>query len=301
MIFVILGPTGSGKTEVGNILAKRFPNLELINSDAFQIYKDMDIGTAKIENNNPVKSRYHLLDIVSPEEKFDVATYQKMFREKVDYLLKENKDILVIGGTGLYVKAALYDYQFIETNDVDMSDLECLNNEELHAYLKEIDPQEALKIPYQNRKRVMRAIYLFRALGKRKSEIIKEQKHDLIYPDVKFYLINPDREILNERINKRTLKIIDDGLIEEAKNLKKKYVLSETSKKAIGYEEAYLFLDGKITIEEMKDKISLRTRQYAKRQMTFFLNQFNAIKYYNIENLIDDISKEIYENRRFKY
>jgi len=296
MIFVILGPTASGKTDLANILANNFPNLVLVNSDAFQIYKDMDIGTAKISKDDPLRNRYHLLDIVDPSETYSVFEYQKACREIIEKSIKENKDVVLIGGTGLYVRAALYDYKFQETKEVDMTDLENLSDIELHNYLKEIDIEEANKIPYQNRKRVLRAIYLFRSLGKKKSEMVNEQKHEPIYKDTYFYLINYDRETLYKRINERTKKIVENGLVEEAKDISKKYNLSLTSKKAIGYEEAYEFIEGKINKEEMIEKISLRTRQYAKRQMTFFTHQFNTEKYYNNEEIIEDISRRIKNN-----
>ena len=282
MIYVIMGPTCSGKTELANYLIDKL-NCEAINFDAFQIYKDMNVGTAKISKDDPHYKRYHLLDIKSPNESFSVMEYQKLCRKELSKHLSKDKDVVLVGGTGLYVRAALFDYEFeIEETAVD-EDLETLNNQELHALLEKLDIEESKKIHMNNRKRLLRAISLIRHSSKKKSDIIAKQKHQPIYQDVRFIFISPNRETLYKDIDKRVLLMMENGLIDEVKYLLKTYQLSLTASQGIGYKEVIDYLQNKITYDECIALIQKRTRNYAKRQVTFFKNQFVTENYASIE------------------
>ena len=290
MIYVICGPTGSGKTSVAKILSDKY-NAPIVNADAFQIYQDMDIGTAKISKDDPYYKRHYLLDIKKPNESFSVMEYQKLFREVVNELQKKYKDIIVCGGTGLYIRASLYDYIFNEEEPVDTSDLEELDNEQLFKILQEIDPKSTETIHKNNRKRVIRAIAFARSQGINKSENIDSQEHKLIYDDVKILMLNPNREQLYENINQRVDEMFDLGLVEEVKSLLEKYDLSITAKAAIGYKEVIDYLNDKLSLEDCKELIKKRTRNYAKRQVTFFKNQFELEMFESKEQLLERYGK----------
>ena len=272
MIYVVCGPTGSGKTEIAKILSDKY-HAPIINADAFQIYRDMDIGTAKIDKTDPYYGRHYLLDIKSPEEEFSVMEYQKLFRETIKELSKDNKDIIVCGGTGLYIRASVYDYEFEEQGEDDVSDLEEMSNEELYALLEKLDPESTKNIHMNNRKRVIRAISIARNNDHTKSEMINKQNHELIYPEIRFLMISPDREKLYQNLNKRVDMMFEQGLVEETKELLNKYHLSKTAKAAIGYKEIIDALENHTDLEDAKELIKQRTRNYAKRQVTFFKHQ----------------------------
>ena len=285
MIYVIIGPTCSGKTKAANELID-YLNCEAINFDAFQIYKDMDIGTSKLDKKDPHYSKYKLLDIVSPDKSFSVMEYQELARKAINDSLKNHKDIVLVGGTGLYVKATLYDYVFDKEEQVEYEDLEKMSNEELFTLLEKLDKDATNKIHVNNRKRLIRAISMIRNTGITKSERIASQEHKLIYDDVKFLYISPNRDELYENINKRVLEMIDQGLVEEVKKLKEKYHFSITATQGIGYKEILDFLQGNCSIEEAIALIQKRTRNYAKRQVTFFKNQFEYIEFKSADELI---------------
>ena len=288
MLYVICGPTGSGKTEIGKILSNRF-NAPIINADAFQVYKDMNIGTAKISKDDSYYKKHYLLDIISPEEDFSVMEYQKLFRKTVDELSKEYKDIIIVGGTGLYIRASVYDYHFPEEEKDDTSDLEKLTNEELYEMLKSLDPKATETIHMNNRKRVIRAISIARTSNLTKSENIDAQEHKLIYPDIRFLMISPDRTKLYENINKRVDVMFDEGLLNEVKSLQKSYKLSKTARAAIGYKEILDALENNTYIDDAKELIKQRTRNYAKRQVTYFKHQLPVEIYEDKESLLKAI------------
>ena len=286
MIYVIMGPTCSGKTELANYLIDKL-HCDAINFDAFQIYKDMDIGTAKILKGDPHYSKYHLLDIKTPDETFSVMEYQTYCRKELDSILSTDKDVVLVGGTGLYIRAALFDYQF-EKEDMPVDeDLNELSNEELHALLERLDFVESKKIHVNNRKRLLRAISLIRHTSKKKTEIISSQEHKPIYKDVRFIFICPNRDTLYENINSRVLKMMENGLVDEVKNLLNKYQLSLTASQGIGYKEVIDYLQNKIKYEECVELIQKRTRNYAKRQVTFFKNQFDSETFSSLEDVIE--------------
>ena len=292
MLIVIVGPTGSGKTSLALKLAD-FYHAPIINADAFQIYGEMDIGTAKIEKNSENYKKHYLLDIVKPNQSYSVKQYQEDFRKAYLELKKHYTTIIVCGGTGLYIKAALYDYAFEEEEEMDISDLEEMSNEDLYASLKKLDNKATETIHMNNRKRVIRAIQIARSHQTNKSENIDKQEHKLFFKDeiVKFLFLNPDREELYENINKRVDQMMENGLVNEVRYLLHKYNLSVTAKAAIGYKEVIDYLDGKYSLEECSELIKKRTRNYAKRQVTFFKHQLPCLEFNNKEALLQEAMK----------
>ena len=293
MLIVIVGPTGSGKTDIALKLAD-FYHAPIINADAFQIYQEMDIGTAKIEKDGEAYKKHYLLDIVKPDQSYSVKQYQEDFRNIYLKLKKDYKDIIVCGGTGLYIKAALYDYAFEEEEEADISDLENMSNEELANLLKKLDPKALETIHVNNRKRVIRAIQIARTHDINKSESIEKQTHALYFKDeeVKFLFLNPNREALYEGINKRVDIMFEKGLVDEVEDLLSKYQLSNTAKAAIGYKEVIEYLEGKYSLEECKELIKKRSRNYAKRQVTFFKHQLPCKEYVSKEELLKEFIHE---------
>ena len=291
MIYCIVGPTCSGKTEVAKRIAS-FLRAPIISADAFQIYRDMNIGTAKIEQSDEFYQSHYLIDIINPDQEYSVKQYQDDFRHVFETLKVTYQNIVIVGGTGLYLRAALYDYVFYDDVHSSAELLEQKSNNELFDMLTELDPHSASKIHINNRKRLIRAIDIALNNAKTKSEIISEQKHNLYYKDdIRFYFLCPNRDKLYENINKRTDVMIKNGLVDEVKNLLEKYQLSTTAKQAIGYKEIISYLNGEMTLETATELIKKRTRNYAKRQITFFKHQFPTKMYSSGEEII----KEIYE------
>ncbi|MFA7032269.1 MAG: tRNA (adenosine(37)-N6)-dimethylallyltransferase MiaA [Bacilli bacterium] len=291
MIYVICGPTGSGKTQASLQLAT-FLHAPIINADAFQIYRDMNIGTAKISSQNPAYSNHYLLDIISPDQSFSVKEYQQLFRQTIDSLTKKYPDIIVVGGTGLYIRASLYDYMFEEREPDDTSDLDNLSNQELWDLLKSLDEKSLLSLHPNNRKRVIRAISIARTHLQNKSENIQRQEHKIIYPNVSIYFINPPREKLYDNINKRVDEMFNLGLVKEVNDLLIKYHLSLTASQAIGYKEVIDYLSHKMSLNECQELIKQRTRNYAKRQVTFFKHQFNSQEFISGDELVKVIMED---------
>ena len=292
MLICIVGPTGSGKTSVALKLAD-FYHAPIINADAFQIYQEMDIGTAKIDINSEDYKKHYLLDIVKPNQSYSVKQYQDDFRQIYNELKNDYQTIIVCGGTGLYLKAALYDYKFEDEEEADVSDLEELSNEELADILNKLDPKAFETIHMNNRKRVIRAIQIARTHDVNKSESIDQQEHKLVINDeVKFLFLNPDRKALYENINKRVDMMFNEGLVDEVKGLLNKYELSNTAKAAIGYKEVIDYLEGKCSLEEAKELIKKRSRNYAKRQVTFFKHQLPCIEFVSKEELLKEYIHE---------
>lgn len=291
MLYIIVGPTASGKSDLAHRLSDYLSACPLINADAFQIYKDMDIGTNKLEKNSKYYNRYVLIDFLSPEESFNIKDYQNRFREIVDI----SKNYVVVGGSGLYIRSAIYDYSFLDEGDSGVFD--DLSNEELFKRLEEIDPMSAKTIHVNNRRRLIRALQIAQC-GKTKSEIISLQKHEMVYPkeEIKIIFLNPDREELYKAINKRVDQMVENGLVDECIKLNKQYRLSQTARQAIGYKETFDYLDGKMALPETIELIKKRTRNYAKRQITFFRHQFDCLTFSNSEDAWNYLTKQ--ENKK---
>lgn len=291
MIIVISGPTCLGKTESAIKVARHF-NAEIINGDAFQCYKEMNIGVAKPSKEELSKATHHLFSFVDVDHPYSIMEYQRNLREKVDELLAHGKNVVIVGGSGLYIRSALYDYEFKDEEPFDTSVFDKLSSQELHEKLKEIDPKEAEKIHPNNRKRIIRALSIYMSQNVTKSEIISEQKHLPIYQDVRFFVRDLPREELYERINIRVDKMMEQGLLDEAKTLYEKYGETPTALQAIGYKELIEYFKGKTSLEEAVELIKQHTRNYAKRQMTYIRHQFPTEFYKNDDELIRMIENE---------
>lgn len=280
MIIAVVGPTGVGKTKMSVELAKRY-NAEIISCDSMQIYKKMDIGTAKVTEEEKQGIKHYMIDIKDVNEDYSVYDYQKDARQILNKLLKEQKNVIIVGGTGLYLKALLYNYEFKE-NDIK-KDYSKYTNEELYNMVKEIDNDT--KIHVNNRQRL--ESYLN---NHEEDDILVSDK--ILY-DAKIIGLTRPREELYETINNRVDKMMKDGLLEEAKSFYDKNIHSKAINTAIAYKELYEYFDGKITLEEAVDLIKQRSRRYAKRQYTWFNNQMN-VNWFNIDvNNFNDTIKEV--------
>lgn len=275
MIYCIVGPTASNKSLLAEKIAN-FHHAIVINCDAYQVYIEMNKGTAKPSleflKDHP---NYFLYNFRHIDEPYNVYLYQKDARKLLEKYANEN--IVVVGGTGLYLKALLYDYKFQEEEAMPEDYLNELTNEELYNCLKQIDYQDALKIGKNNRKRLLRAIYIYNTHNKNKTDLNNEGKNELLYKNVTFIGLNYPREILYERINKRVDEMIAYGLKEEVTKISKDFPKVNQALQAIGYKEFFLGLNEEDTI----DLIKKNTRNYAKRQLTFFKNQFDNIIWFD--------------------
>ncbi len=278
MIIAIVGPTGVGKTKMSIELAKRY-NAEIISSDSMQIYKKMDIGTAKVTEKEMGGIIHHMIDIKNVSEDYSVYEYQKDARKILNELLEKKKNVIIVGGTGLYLKALLYNYEFKEYRN--KKDFSSYSNEDLYKMVKVIDKDA--KIHVNNRQR------LESFLNNHNQSINTSSK--MIY-DAKIIGLTRPRDELYDTINKRVDEMINEGLLNEAKYFYDNNVNSKAIKTAIAYKELYLYFDGKISLNEALDLIKQRSRNYAKRQYTWFNNQMN-VKWFDINK--DDFSKTIDE------
>jgi tRNA dimethylallyltransferase len=268
-LIVVLGPTAAGKTDLSIRLAKEFSG-EIVNADSQSIYKEMNIGTAKPSLSEINQVPHHLIDIVEPPEEFSVANYKKLAEKALEDIWKKNKIPFLVGGTGLYLDAIIYDYQLpkVPPNFRLRIELSGKTKEDLLTMLKKIDPEASLAIDPNNKRRIIRAIEVVKATGKPFSEMKskKEKSDETLILGVDFY----EREQLYQRINKRVDKMIAEGLIEEVKNIAHKYGWSVNTFNTIGYREISQHLRHEITLESAIDNIKKETRHLAKRQLTWF-------------------------------
>ncbi len=283
MIIVVTGPTGVGKTKLSIELAKKYNGI-IINADSMQIYKGLDIGTAKIKENEKENIPHFLFDIKEVTEEYTIYNYQKDVRK----LLDEYKDrtIILVGGTALYIKAALYDYEFKEEkNHYDFSNY---TNEELYNKLLELDKD--IVIDKNNRRRVERALGYI--LNNNESINTNNKGNKLLY-DAIFIGLTTDRKHLYEIINKRVDIMIKEGLLDEVKYFYDKKISTKPLINGIGYKELYKYFNNEITKEEAIELIKRNSRRYAKRQYTFLNNQFDNIKWFNVDfnNFINTIKE----------
>ena len=282
-IFVIVGPTGVGKTELSIALAKKY-NASVINADATQVYKDVNVGVAKISKDEMQGIPHFMIDVVNLDEEYTVADYQRDARKILDNLIKENKNVIIVGGSGLYVKALLYDYRFTN-EDKKKSNFDNYTNEELKEKVDSIYKDNNIHV--NNRKRLERFLEHYNNTG----EIIMNNdfKDKPLYDFVMIGLTT-DKESLNNHLSLRINDMLMKGLIEEAN------VLSEYSKiyTFIGYKEVLDYSQKKISLKEAIKMIESRTRNYAKRQYTWFKNQFDNITWFNTDyRNFDNTIKEV--------
>lgn len=270
-IIVILGPTAVGKTKLSVLLAKKY-DAEIINCDSMQVYKGLNIATAKIKEEEKEGVMHHLFDIVDINTNYTVFDYQRDCRKKIDELLKKKKKVILVGGTGLYVKAALFNYIFTENKEEDNLYLE-YTNEEILEKIKEYDSNASVHV--NNRKRLVRLLNKYE-----KKEEITHNKDELLY-DATFIGLTTERNILYDRINKRVDQMMEDGLLDEVEKYKKSLETSKALMTGIGYKEFVPFYKNKFSLDETLENIKKNSRNYAKRQYTFFNNQFHDLKWFD--------------------
>lgn len=285
-VIVIVGPTASGKTSLSIELAKKI-NGEIVSCDSMQIYKDMDIGSAKPSKEEMQGIKHYMIDEVIPTQRFSVAEYKKKAELAIEEILKNGKVPIVVGGTGLYANSLIYgiEYSNIEFDEKYRKKLmEIAQSEEglksLYEEAKRIDKKAMEKISPNDQKRILRILEIYNATGKTKTEQEEISRKNEIKYDYNVFAINIERTILYERINKRVDMMIEQGLIEEVRKLIEKYPEFPTAMQAIGYKEIVQYFDGKITKEEAIEKIKQETRRYAKRQITWF-KRIENIKWLN--------------------
>lgn len=278
-VVAIIGPTASGKTALSIRLAKEI-NGEIINGDSMQIYRHMDIGTAKITEAEMEGIPHHLLNIKEPTEGFSVAEYQQLVRAKIEEIQARGKKPIIVGGTGLYVQSVLYDFQFAKQEvDEEMREkyyveLEKLGPEAMHAKLAQIDPAAATAIHPNNTRRVIRALEMAELAGVSRAEGQFNRGNIPLYNHLIIGL-DMDRAKLYERINLRVDLMMEAGLLDEVRALYDAGIRDVQSIKAIGYKELYAYFDGFITREEATEQIKQNSRRYAKRQLTYFRNKMD--------------------------
>ncbi len=281
-IIVIVGPTGVGKTKVSVELAKRL-NAEIINGDAVSVYKELNIASAKptLEERNGIN--HYLIDIVDVCNNYTIYDYQKDGRKAIEQIKEKGKNIIVVGGTGLYIKSLLYDYKFHEE---EINRYDDLTNDQIILKIKEYGKFD---IDYSNRRRIVRL------LSKLENNIPLSEKADIIYPSIIIGLTT-DRDTLYKVINNRVDNMLKNGLLDEINNLKDRYKDSRVLNSAIGYKEFNDYFNDN-NIENTVEKIKHNSRKYAKRQFTYFKNQFKTkwfdVSYDNFNKTIDEIYEYI--------
>ena len=287
-IIAIVGPTGVGKTKLSIELAKRL-NGEVINADSTQVFKGLDIATAKVTEKEKENIVHHLFDIKDITDSYTVYDYQKDARKCINDILERRKTPIVVGGTGLYIKALFYDYKFDDENQ-NSNNYDEYNNEQLYDKLLTVDPNS--KIHINNRKRMVRALNYYEQTNKPLSqkEITSKQLYDVLYIG-----LTTDRENLYNRINKRVDVMVQDGLIEEAERIYDTNIRTKAILTPIGYKELFPYFENQQSLEECLETIKQNSRRYAKRQYTWFNNQMD-VKWFDVDfNCFDNTINEIEE------
>jgi len=270
-VLVIAGPTASGKSALGLKLAQAYQG-EIISGDSQQVYKELNIGTAKVSAEEQALVPHHLLNLIGYECDFSVMDFQTQARAAIDHISQKQHLPILVGGTGFYLKAVLYDYTFKQESE-KLDTYDDWTNEALYAQLQKIDPESLEKIHLNNRKRLIRALQIAQG-GQLKSELEAQQNHEPIY-DVLIWVLTYPKDVLDERIERRTLQMMEQGLKEEVLNY-----FSEPNQQryqsfqGIGYKEWLPYLKGESSEEAVQERITIATRQFAKRQMTWFRHQF---------------------------
>ena len=295
IVIVICGPTASGKTALSIELAKKIEG-EIVSADSMQIYKDMNIGSAKVTPEEMEGIKHYLIDFVSPDERYSVANYKQDAKKAIEKIISKGKTPIVVGGTGLYVDSLIYE---IEYNDIEIDEeyrrkLETIKEKEgldiLYKKALEIDPKAMEKISSNDSKRIMRVLEIYHSTGKTKTQQEFESRTKEIPYDYRVFAINMDREKLYDRINKRVDIMLEKGLVNEVKNLLKKYNNFPTAMQGLGYKEVKDYLEGNLSYEEMINKIKQESRHYAKRQLTWFRKNENTIWIDGLNDTNDNIN-----------
>ena len=285
-IICIVGPTGVGKTKMSIELAKRY-NGEVVNADSTQVFKKLDIATAKVTDIEKDGIPHHLFDIKNIDEDYTVFDYQTDARKVIDDIKKRGKTPIVVGGTGLYIKALFYDYRFENEQEIKET-YDDIETSKLYEMLINVDSKTC--IHPNNRKRIIRALNYYKTNNKPMSE--KEKTNKMLY-NVDFIGLTTDRTNLYERINKRVDSMLADGLLDEARKIYDTNIRNKAVMTPIGYKELFEYFDGLISLEEALELIRKRSRHYAKRQYTWFNNQMNVkwfnVDYSNFNNTIEDV------------
>lgn len=288
---VISGATGVGKTDLSIKLAKRL-NADIISADASQVYKFLDIGTAKVTEDEMQGIKHYMIDVVEPDEDYSVGDFEVEVNKILHEKEENDENVILVGGTGLYIRAITDGFSDLPTKDEKIrKDLEKKSLEELQEILKELDLQAYNEIDLNNKLRLVRAIEVCKITGGKFSELRVKNIKKNNYNFLKVFLTR-NREELYERINKRVDIMIQKGLVEEAKKVYNNYEDSLYKISAIGYKELFNYFDGKVSLEEAIEDIKRESRRYAKRQMTWFRKE----KDYLIYNLSEISEKEIIED-----
>lgn len=277
-VIAIVGPTASGKTALSVELAKTIDG-EIINGDAMQVYRGLDIGTAKITEEEKMGIPHHLFDCKDPAESFSVAEYQTVVRNAIEDISSRGKQPIIVGGTGLYIQSVLFDFRFTEEAG-DLIVRERLEGEleadggaeKLYARLQAVDPRSAEKIHMNNHRRLIRALEIIEVTGRTKDDHEQGQGREPMYNHF-IVGLEVERELLYERISERVDRMMEAGLLVEAKALWDEDIRNVQAVQAIGYKELFLHFDNAITLEDAVELIKKNTRNYAKRQMTYFRNK----------------------------
>ena len=303
-VIVLCGPTASGKTSLSIELAKRI-NGKIISCDSMQIYKDMDIGTAKPTEQEKQGIKHYLLDFLSPEVRYSVADYKKDAEKAIEEILKKRKVPIIVGGTGLYINSLIYNIEYKDSKiDIDYRNkLEKMvvekGLENLYEMAQKIDPEAMKNISHNDKKRIMRVLEIYNETGKTKTELeMESRKNEPKYNYIVFAL-DMDRDKLYERINKRVDIMLKNGLIHEVEKLINTYKIMPTAMQGLGYKEVVEYLKGNCTEEEMVEKIKMETRRYAKRQLTWFRKNKETIWLNGLEEADKNINTilEVYSGR----
>lgn len=293
-VIVIVGPTASGKTSLSIELAKQI-NGEIVSCDSMQIYKYMDIGTAKPTAKEKQGIKHYLIDIISPEERFSVSDYQTHAEKAIEEIIAKGKTPIVVGGTGLYVNSLIYGIKFldIEFNEEHRAELErrveTEGLESLYEQAKQIDPHAMETISKNDKKRILRVLEIFHQTGMTKTRQDELSRSEELKYDYKVFGINIDREVLYERINTRVDEMLQKGLINEVKEIYNKFEKFPTAMQGIGYKEVVQYLEKNISEQEMIEKIKMESRRYAKRQLTWFRKNKNIVWLNGLEDKQNNI------------
>lgn len=289
-LLCIIGPTAVGKTKLSLDLAKKF-NGEIISGDSMQIYRGMDIGTAKITKEEMAGIPHHLIDIKDPKESFSVYEFQQLVRKKITDISNRNRLPIIVGGTGLYIQSVIYDYQFSNSGKdekirVQLEERSKLDGIEiLYEQLKQVDPQAAEQIHPNNVRRVIRALEVYLSTGITMTEFKAKQQKTLLY-DVALVGLTMEREKLYHRINERVNQMVQLGLIDEVKKLYDQGLKHAQATQAIGYKELFTAFDGEVSFEDAITTLKQNTRHFAKRQLTWFRNKM-PVEWFDMTDPLD--------------